>query len=329
MLKQCDKRWTSLSRMGATYSGEMGDNVLRDFSLSYFRTLVAVAETGSFRRAAERLDVGHPVGSRRVQKLENVVGVSLFERSSSGTTLTIAGQDFVFRCRKILQQVNVACENARLAGSGATGRLRIGLIGTLSGGVLREILEDFAARHPFVDLVFSEGERSDLFTQLSHRQIDIMVAPGFPDRVAGDALLLAWEAIFVAVSANHTWADRERLDWSELRDTNLIVGGDESASEIRDYVLRGSNTLANGVRIRRHRVGNEGVMMLVGLGMGVSLITEHRLSIVYPNVTFVPISQTKRRVPFSLMWRPENDNPALRRFISLARIEAKKNGAVS
>lgn len=67
-------------------------------------------------------------------------------------------------------------------------------------------------------------------------------------------------------------------------------------------------------------------MNLVGLGFGVSLVPDHWRGDQYPNVIFVPIGDVGETVPLSLTWRPENDNPALRRFISLARIEARRNG---
>ena len=68
-------------------------------------------------------------------------------------------------------------------------------------------------------------------------------------------------------------------------------------------------------------------MNLVGLGFGVSLVADHWRGVRYPNVAFVPIGDEEEKVPFSLTWRPENDNPALRRFVSLARVHARKAAA--
>lgn len=65
-------------------------------------------------------------------------------------------------------------------------------------------------------------------------------------------------------------------------------------------------------------------MTLVGLGQGVSLVADHWRGVTYPNVTFVPVGAPDERVPFSLSWVPENDNPALRRFISVASIVAQE-----
>ncbi|WP_081904435.1 LysR family transcriptional regulator [Palleronia rufa] len=66
--------------------------------------------------------------SRRVQKLEDELGVSLFERSPSGARLTVAGHGFICSSRTILRQVQTAFADARSAGVAATGRLRIGLV---------------------------------------------------------------------------------------------------------------------------------------------------------------------------------------------------------
>ena len=68
-------------------------------------------------------------------------------------------------------------------------------------------------------------------------------------------------------------------------------------------------------------------MSLVSLGFGASLVADHWRGVQYPNVTFVPIGDEDERLPFSLVWRPENDNPALRRFVSLARVHARRAAA--
>ncbi len=70
-------------------------------------------------------------------------------------------------------------------------------------------------------------------------------------------------------------------------------------------------------------------MTLVGLGLGVSLVADHWRGVSVSDVTFVPIGSEDETVPFTLSWRPENDNPALRRFLSLARIEARRTGVLS
>ncbi|WP_375593429.1 LysR substrate-binding domain-containing protein [Algihabitans albus] len=294
--------------------------------ISFF---IAVSETGSFRQAANRLNVGQSAISRSIQKLEDALGVSLFERRPNGARLTNAGGRFATNVRAILESLDTAIEAARAAGVAENGQLKIGIIASLSRGPSRRVISRFLEVHGDVDLQIIETDRSELLTLLSHRRMDAIVAAGEPEVDDRDALLLAREHIFLAVPSDHRWAGRELLSWDDVREATFVVSSIEPGPQIHDYLVRKLADLGRRPRLTRHRLGREGIMNLVGLGLGVSLVAEHWCGVSYPNVTFVRVGEENETVPFSLIWRPENDNPALRRFISLARIEAKRNGALS
>ena len=119
--------------------------------------LLAVAETGSFRRAAVRLQTGQPTVTRRIQKLDDATGVSLLERRRSGPVLTSAGTCFIARARAIVDDIEAALMATMSAGVADTGHLRIGLIASLSHGALRQVVARFIGRHAEVDLCFVEA----------------------------------------------------------------------------------------------------------------------------------------------------------------------------
>ncbi|WP_119165594.1 LysR family transcriptional regulator [Algihabitans albus] len=302
---------------------------LLPIKMQHLLNLLIVAETGSFRKAGTHLDIGQSAVSRRVQRLEDLLGVSLFERRPGGARLTPVGNRFAERVRRILDDLNEAIEAAQSGAVAQIGVLRLGLIESFSRGPLRGVIERFLAEYADVELNLIESDRSDLFTLLSHRRIDLVYAAGMPTPEIGDGLLLANETIFLAVPSQHQWACRERLSWKEIEAATFIVSAREPGPAIHDYIVRRTSNLGRVASVRRHRFGREGIMSLVGLGLGVSLVADHWRGVRYPNVTFVPLGDEDERVPFSLSWRPENDNPALRRFLSLARIEAKRNGALS
>jgi DNA-binding transcriptional LysR family regulator len=301
----------------------------RRFEVYDFDVLFAVAESGSFRKAAAVLDVNQSAVTRRIQKLEEALGVSLFERWQGGTRLTRAGSRFADETREIVSGLDAAIETARSAGIAGTGQLRVGVIASLSQGALRNVVGDFLDDYAQVEVSFGESDRSELLTRLSHRTIDVVVAAGEPPPELGDSLLLDREDIFLAVSADSPYAEKDRLAWADVADAVFIVSAREPGPEIHDYIVRRISDLGRHATVRRHRLGREGIMNLVGLGLGVSLVADHWRGVSYPNVTFVPIGDEGETVPFSITWRPENDNPALRRFLSLARIEAKRKGALS
>lgn len=273
--------------------------------------------------------MGQPALSRRIRRLEDAIGLSLFERSSTGVRLTAGGRRFAESARTLLNGFDLAIDDAHKHGTAVRGYLRVGLIASLSRGVLRELFIAFLDKCPEIEVSIQELDRTELLTLLAQREIDAVVAAGHPKPELGDGILLHRERIYLAVSEDHPFADRSRISWEDARCASFIVNAHEPGPEIHDYIIRNAADLGVSVFVRRLNVGREGIMNLVGLGLGVSLVADHWRGVSYPNVRFVPIGDDNERVPFSLTWRPENDNPALRRFISLARIEAKKNGVSS
>jgi DNA-binding transcriptional LysR family regulator len=96
--------------------------------LRHLRYFVAVAEELHFRRAAERLHVAQPAVSEQVRKLEQELGVKLFDRSQRSVELTVAGAALLEEARHVLRHADVAQQAARNAGDLATTRLRIGYL---------------------------------------------------------------------------------------------------------------------------------------------------------------------------------------------------------
>lgn len=289
--------------------------------------LLAVAEAGSFHKASLHLHTRQSAVTRRVQKLENALGVSLFERRATGSCLTRAGWSFSERARSLMNDLQVAIRAAHVAGAGFEGKLGVGLIASLSRGTLRDLVAEYASNHPKVELRFVETDRGALLTLLSHRLLDVIIASGeFPES-HGDSTQLTTEPIYIALDEQDPLAERSRLAWDEVREAHFLVSATEPGPEIHDYLIRRLARLGRRLHVTRHRLGREGIMNLVGLGLGVSLVADHWRGVRYPNVKFVPIGDEDERVPFSLAWRPDNDNPALRRFVSLARTHAKKAAA--
>ena len=250
--------------------------------------------------------------------------MSLFERRRSGAVLTSAGSHFIARARAIMDDIEAALVATQAAGVAETGHLRIGLIASLSHGALRQVVKRFIRRHPEVDLCFAEAERSELLTLLSHRTIDVVIAAGEPSLRHGREASCSSGSRSILPSAVRTRSLLvSQLSWDDVAGSKFVVSAREPGPEIHDYIVRRVSDLGRRARVERHRLGREGIMNLVGLGLGVSLVADHWRGVSYPNVAFVPIGEEDECVPFSLTWRPENDNPALRRFLSLARAAAK------
>lgn len=293
--------------------------------------VLAVAEAGSFRKAGQLLGIGQSAVTRRIRKLEDVLGVSMFERSATGARLTSAGWNFATRSRQIANQFLDTVRAAQSAGTAGNGRLRIGLTASLSRGALREVVAGFRTQHADVDLSFTEADLGELMTSLSHRSMDVVIAAGEPTAEYGGMMLLTRAPLYVAVAGDHPLARRQNVDWPEVATLSFLVSTEVPGPTIHDYIIRRISDFGRHACIDVQEMRREGIMNLVGLGLGISLVCEQWCGVRYPNVVFIPLKENGKAetIPFSLTWRPENDNPALRRFLSLAREVAKADAASS
>jgi len=171
---------------------------LRDFEL-----FVGVAEAGGFRRGAIRLRVKQSVISRRIQKLEDLLGVSLFERWPGGSRLTNAGELLLAEARLIIAKVGSTVRSLGANGSAAEGLLRIGVGASVSTGFMRELLRSWVAEHPHVALELVEAEPREHLAGIADRRFDVTFVSGLLDRDPFDVEKLWDEPVCAALPSAH------------------------------------------------------------------------------------------------------------------------------
>jgi LysR family hydrogen peroxide-inducible transcriptional activator len=150
------------------------------FSLRQLQYAVAIADTLSFRRAAERCRVSQPSLSAQIGELEGALGVRLFERDRRRVLVTTAGHELVARARVVLREAEDLVEHARRAGDPLAGTLRLGVIPTISPYLLPRLTAAFRAGFPRLTTLWTEDRTETLVRSL--------------DAGALDAALLALEA---------------------------------------------------------------------------------------------------------------------------------------
>src|SRR5690348_9488332 len=145
--------------------------------LRHLRYFVAIAEEGSFTRAAERLWVAQPGLSTQMRRLEAELGVQLFERHPRGVVLTQAGELFLGRARAAVSAAEVALGTGRDLDSGVIGSLRLGLAGGARWALASELLLRFGRERPGVELTVVEAHGLALWRDLRAGRLDALVAP--------------------------------------------------------------------------------------------------------------------------------------------------------
>ncbi len=153
------------------------------YSLRQLQYLVAVAELGGFRKAAEACGVSQPSLSAQVAQLEGAIGVQAFERGPRGVRVTAAGAPIVDRARQIFLAVRDLDDTARQQGDPFTGTLRLGVIPTVCPYLLPEVAAPLKARLPNMRLIWSEERTAPLVDQIDEARLDGAIV-ALDDRMA-------------------------------------------------------------------------------------------------------------------------------------------------
>ena len=296
-----------------------GDGALpgSQIELRHIRYVVAAAEFGSFRRAAAALRIQESAISRRIGDLEVRLGVALFVRTSGGVQMTSAGRQFVERGRKALSEINIARSEVSAISRVEDGQLTIGILSSLGSPFLGNLIQAYRQHHGAVRMTFIDGNQTDHGAAIRLRQLDVAFVTGTALWPGCETEELWSEGVFVALPGDHALAERAALDWSDLVAERFIVSHCVPGPEIHDYLVQHLSGLGQHPEIHEHNVGRHNLLSLVALGEGLTLASEGVTTIQVPGVVFRPVAD--EALPYSMVWSAQNDNPALRSLLVLAR----------
>ncbi|HEY1997617.1 LysR family transcriptional regulator [Paraburkholderia sp.] len=137
--------------------------------------LIALAEEGSFARAAGRVHLSQPALSRSIQALEDELGMKLFDRAARGVAMTAAGRLLVERARRVLFETRCLFRDVELLKAHELGEVRIGLGPYAAVVLLPDLLIEFSRRFPKIKISIELGEGDALMDKLRAEQIDFVV----------------------------------------------------------------------------------------------------------------------------------------------------------
>jgi LysR family transcriptional regulator, hydrogen peroxide-inducible genes activator len=204
-------------------------------TLTELKYIVAVARERHFGRAAEACFVSQPTLSVAIRKLEDELGVVIFERGGSEIGITPIGERIVAQAHKVLQESATIKQIARMGHDPLAGPLRVGVIYTIGPYLLPRLIPKQIERTPQMPLILQENFTHRLVELLRQGELDcaIMALP-LPD--AGLVTLPLYDEPFtVAMPVNHPWAQRAEIDAEDLKDENMLLLG--TGHCFRDHVL--------------------------------------------------------------------------------------------
>jgi len=293
--------------------------------LRQLRYFVAVADAGSFSGAAAALGVLQPTVSQQVQKLEDRVHTNLFERHARGVRLTHAGENLLRSARRIIFEVDRALAQAGRIARAEAGKLPLGFYTSLSAGPFRQTLSALRTEAPEVEVELLEGNPPVLLAALREYRIDLALTVLQVVSPEITTLPLWEENLVAALPEDHPLTRQEAVRWSELAEVRLLVRTWETGNVLYTF-LAGRIAKDSYLPADQHFVSREVLLGLVGLGFGMTVLSETATGARYPGVAFRPIDEPDARVPVTAVWLPDNDNPVRGRFIAMLRDHLKADG---
>lgn len=198
--------------------------------------VVAVERERHFGRAAAACFVSQPALSTAVRKLEDELGVVLFERGSGEVTPTFVGQAVIDAALRALEAADVVRQVAEAGRDPLAAPLRIGLIHTVVPYLLPAWMPAIAARAPQLPLLLEEGMTLDLLANVRRGELDAVVAAAPIDEPGLHARTLYREPMLVAAPPAHAFAERSSVTPAELAAQTVLMLTPGNC--LRDHVLQ-------------------------------------------------------------------------------------------
>lgn len=270
-------------------------------TLTELRYLVAVARERHFGRAAAACFVSQPTLSVAIKKLEEELGVALFERGAGEAAPTPVGARIVEQAQRVLEQAQAIKEIAKAGKDPLSGPLKLGMIYTIAPYLLPQLVKILHQRAPQMPLIIRENYTHVLREWLKQGDIDAAVLalpfdePGFTIEPVYD------EPFVVAVPRAHRWASRKSIASDELkRETMVMLGAGHC---FRDHVLEACPELGRfqtgAVGTQQNFEGSslETIRQMVASGIGVTVLPSSSVPAKTPRDSLLAYVPFTRPVP--------------------------------
>jgi LysR family transcriptional regulator, hydrogen peroxide-inducible genes activator len=240
--------------------------------LHQLRYFCAVAETGSFSRAAEQSHVAQPSLSQQILKLEDELGARLFDRLGRSVRLTDLGKAFLPRARAVLRELEAARGDVVERKDSVAGPLTVGVIPTIAPYFLPPQLTSFTRQFPQAHVTVVEEITPVLLDRLRASVVDVAIL-ALPIRGHEfDAFPLLTERLFAALPRKHALASRRALSLRDLRKEPFLLLRDGHC--FRDTAVAACDRARLNPQVVFESGQFSSILSMVGTGMGVSIVPE-------------------------------------------------------
>lgn len=271
-------------------------------TLNELKFIVAVAQEKNFRRAAEKCFVTQPALSLGIKKLEEELGLSIFERSRSEVSPTEVGVKLIEQANIILEEANRLKEMAQLGTNPLNGVFKLGMIHSVGPYLLPEMIPVLRETAPNMPLEVEENLTANLEVQLKNAVIDAAII-ALPFDIPGIQVQTLYDEAFqVVVPANHAWASRRVINPDELSNEKVLLLN--SGHCFSNQVTQACPELSRKGEVLQ---GNslETIRNMVASNLGITVLPATATSARYQNplIKVIPFTKPRPSRRIAIAWR--------------------------
>jgi DNA-binding transcriptional LysR family regulator len=240
------------------------------FDLGDLRLFLSVVEAGSITRGAERLHLALAAASTRIRNMEAALGTALLHRERQGVKPTPAGRALVHHARILLQQAEQMHGELAQYAEGIKGQVRLLSNTNALTEFLPELLSDFLASHPRVNIDLEERLSDEIVAAVAEGMADVGIVAGTVEVAGLETLPFRTDRFVLVVAPNHPLATVERASFAEVLDFDFV--GLDRASALQRFLSEKAERIGRRLKLRVQLRSFDAVCRLVECNVGIGVV---------------------------------------------------------
>ncbi|MBV7486712.1 LysR family transcriptional regulator [Bordetella sp. BOR01] len=286
--------------------------------LRHLRYFQAVAQEGSFTRAAARLHIAQPPLSRQIRQLEEELGVTLLERGSRSLKLTEAGRFLLEQSLQLTARLDEVVQGTQRLGRTERGWFGIGFVPSSLYGFVPELIRRLREADPRVEVGLAEMTTLPQIEALKAGRIDMGIGRILFDDPAIERRVLMAEPLVAALPLQHPLARRRRVGIAQLAAQPFVLYPARPRPNYADHVLGLFRAAGYAPRVVQEANELQTAIGLVAAGLGVTVVPASVQRLHRVDVAHVPIDAASFVSPVILSYRKDDRSPFLADAVGLA-----------
>ena len=285
-------------------------------NLNHLRAFIAIAESLSFSRAAERLHVSQPALSNQIRLLEEDLDVKLFARNRRSVSLTAVGKDILDDAGRLLSQVEDLKQRVRRASKGTSGTLRLGFVASATVDIIPRITVAFRRSFPDVTLELRNVPTVAQLDALRQRSLDVGIVR-LPLREPDmEVQSLHAEPFAIALSKQHNLYSRKMIAVRDLEKEAFVSYSERLAPAFFQHWTGLCRRAGFTPRIVQEVAEMETALALVSANIGVAILPEGVARRYRRTLSIISLKDERIRSEIGFALLKFNPPPLARRFVA-------------